>query len=108
MNPYDDGKARLDEGGLTLRRYYFPLGSAKRIPYADIRAVSVRPMGWWTGRGRLWGSAHPRYWLPLDGSRPRKDSLVVVDIGRRVRPAFSPDDPARVMELLGERVPQGR
>jgi hypothetical protein len=97
---YDDGNVVLDSEGITLRRYYFPTGASKRIPYREVREFEVRSMGWWTGKGRGWGTAHPGYWLPLDIGRPRKDTLVVLDVGRRVKPAFSPDDPARVLEIL--------
>jgi hypothetical protein len=54
--------------------------------------------------GRIWGTTVPGYWLPLDLERPRKQTLVVLDIGRRVRPAVSPDDPDRVLDLLRERM----
>lgn len=99
---YDDGLAVLDSEGVTLRCYYFPIGTSKHIPYRQIQGVEVRPMGWLTGRGRGWGSAHPGYWLPLDISRPRKDKLLVLDLGGHVRPAFSPDDPDRVLEILAQ------
>jgi hypothetical protein len=101
---YDDGRTVLDGGGVTLRRYYFPTGGSKRIPYRRIRAVRRQRMGWLTGRGRGWGTAHPGYWLPLDWSRLRKDEIVVLDLGGRVKPAFSPDDPDRVVSILQERV----
>ena len=100
---YDDGRLLLDDQGITLRRYYFPFGTAKHIPYARVRHVEARSMGWLTGRGRAWGSAHPGYWLPLDASRLHKDRLVVLDVGARVRPACSPDDVGRVLALLRER-----
>lgn len=105
---YDDGRAVLDDQGVTLRRYYFPLGTSKRIPYRSILHAELRPMGWLTGKGRGWGSAHPRYWLPLDLTRPRKDRLVVLDVGRLVKPAFSPDDPDRVLEILRSHVSRSR
>jgi hypothetical protein len=63
-------------------------------------------MDWLSGKGRGWGSAHPRYWLPLDISRPRKDKLVVLDLGRFVHPAFSPDEPDRVIAILKQHVRQ--
>ncbi|SFE50750.1 hypothetical protein [Blastococcus tunisiensis] len=97
---YDDGRVCLDAEALTLRRYYFPFATSKRIPYSAIRGVDVRPLTWLTGKGRLWGSAHPRYWLPLDATRLRKDTAVVLDLGGRVRPTFTPDDPERVRQLL--------
>ena len=34
---YDDGLVTLDADGLTIRRYYFPLGTSKRIPYVQIK-----------------------------------------------------------------------
>lgn len=80
---YDDGRAVLDHDGVTLRRYYFPIGQSK---------------------GRLWGSAHLRGWLPLDISRPRKRKLVVLDLGGFVHPSFSADDPDRVIALVKQHV----
>ena len=103
---YDDGRVALDDEGLTLRRYYFPIGRAKRIAYADIRDVESRSMGWMTGRLRLWGSTLPTRWLPLDAARTGKSTLVVLHLGARVRPAFSPDDPDEVLRLLHEHAPQ--
>jgi hypothetical protein len=96
----------LEEDAVTLRHYYFPFGAARRIPYGRIRRVSAQPMGWLTGKGRGWGSAHPGYWLPLDLSRPRKSTLLVLDVGGHVKPAFTPDDPEQVLRLLREHTPQ--
>ena len=100
---YDDGGLLLDEDGVTIRRYYFPWAGSKRISYRELRDVEARPMGALTGRGRIWGTTVPGYWLPLDLGR-RKQTLVVLDIGRRVRPAVSPDDPDRVLALLRDRM----
>jgi hypothetical protein len=101
---YDDGRTVLDRDAITLRRYHFPLGTSKLIPYRRIRTARARPMGWLTGKGRGWGTAHPGYWLLLDGSRPRKDTLVVLDVGGHVTPAFSPDDPDRVLEIVAQHL----
>ena len=103
---YDDGQAVLDGNGLTLRHYYFPTGRSKHITYQQIHSAEVRPMTWLTGKGRGWGSSHPRYWLPLDLGRPRKDKLVVLDLGGYVHPAFSPDEPDRVIALLNRHLGQ--
>lgn len=97
---YDDGSVVLDSEGLTLRRYYFPTFGSKRIPYGQIRGVDVRPNTWRTARGRLWGTSSPGYWSPLDLGRPRKEKVVIVNVGKTVKPAFTPDDPERVAEVL--------
>jgi hypothetical protein len=104
---YDDGGLVLDEDGLTIRRYYFPSAAAKRIPYNEIRNAAMRPMDWPTGRGRGWGTAHPGYWFPLDVRRASKRVLVVFDLGRRVKPCVTPDDPDRFIEILHGRVSVG-
>jgi hypothetical protein len=103
---YDDGRCLLDDDGLTLRRYYFPFATSKRIPYGQIREFHARPMGWLTGKGHGWGTSNPRYWLPLDMTRRRKSILIVVDVAAHVKPAFSPDKPDEVLRVLGEHVPQ--
>jgi hypothetical protein len=86
---YDDGRVRVDSDGITLRRYYFPIGTAKHIRYRDIRSVDLRPMSWLTGKGRA-----------------GKHTLMVLDLGARVSPAFTPDDPQRAGDLI-ERYRQG-
>jgi hypothetical protein len=101
---YDDGRAALDEDGVTLRTYYFPFGQGKRIPYRDIREVQTGPLTWLTGKGRLWGTSSPACWFPLDLGRPRRNTLVVLDTGRVVKPAFTPDDPTQVKAIIDQRV----
>jgi hypothetical protein len=102
---YEDAGLRLDDDGITIRRYYFPWAGAKRIPYTQVRQVRTEPMTFLSGGGRIWGATDPRYWFPLDVGRPRKRTLVILDVGARVRPCITPDDPDRVLELLRSRVP---
>ncbi|MGB3735746.1 MAG: hypothetical protein WA964_12360 [Ilumatobacter sp.] len=99
---YADDTVRIDATTLTLPRYYFPTGRAKVVQLDDIVATEVRPVGWMT-RWRLWGSSNLTNWLPLDFGRPKKQQAVVLDLGGRIRPTFTPDDPDRVVELLARR-----
>ena len=101
---YEDQTVVLDDSGVTLPRYYFPVGTAKHVPYAQIRGVTVRPMGWLSGRARLWGTGSLRSWLPLDLRRPAKEFMVVLDLGARVSPAFSPDDPDTVAHVIRDHI----
>ncbi|MBV9231248.1 MAG: hypothetical protein JOZ18_18195 [Chloroflexi bacterium] len=100
---YDDGLVQLASDGLTIRRYYFPLGTSKHIPYAQIKGVQQWHMGLWTGKGRLWGSGDLQHWFPLDLHRPRKETALILDIGTWVKPVITPDDPDRVLGLLQEQ-----
>ncbi|MUL65527.1 hypothetical protein BOO86_13695 [Mycobacterium sp. CBMA 234] len=101
---YDDGNLTLDDDGLTIRRYYFPLGTEKRVPYVAIRGIDVRPLGAATGSWRLWGTGSPSHWFPLDMHRPKKDTLVVIDTGAKVKPCITPAEPQRFVETLRARI----
>jgi hypothetical protein len=102
---YDDGLIKLDSEGLTIRYYYFPFGTSKRIPYTQIKSVQMRTMGLLTGKGRTWGSGDLRHWLSLDVHRLQKEKAIILDVGTWVRPVITPDDPDRVLALLQERIP---
>jgi hypothetical protein len=90
---YRDRWIACGAGDLRIRGYYFPWGT-KRIAYSAIRSVTRVGMGLFTGRGRIWGTANPRYWASLDPARPRKSVGFVIDVGAKVRPFVTPDDPA--------------
>jgi hypothetical protein len=77
---------------IRIRGYYFPWGT-KRIRYADIRAVHRVPIGTLTGRYRVWGTSRPGYWASLDPARPSKTAALILDVGGRVKPFVTPDDP---------------
>lgn len=101
---YDDGNVALDGDGILIRRYY-PWG-AKRIGYRALRGVQEVPL---TGpnrmrRWRIWGSGDFVHWWNLDRHRPSKRSALVLDVGRRIRPTITPDDPQTVSRILGEHL----
>ncbi|MFI1198075.1 PH domain-containing protein [Streptomyces sp. BHT-5-2] len=103
---YQDRWITCTPDALRVRGYYFPWGT-KTIPYTAIRSVRRVEMGALTGQGRIWGTGHPRYWASLDPRRMSKTTAFVLDLGRRVRPFLTPDDPDAVAAVLRERVPPG-
>jgi hypothetical protein len=98
---YDDGLVKLDTDGLTIRRYYFPFATSKRISYARIKSVQEWRM---RSKDRLWGSSDWNHWWPLDRHRSRKEKALFLDLGTRVTPVITPDDPNRVLALLQEKI----
>jgi hypothetical protein len=100
---YDDHEVACDERGLFIRRYY-PWG-AKRIPYRSIKGVQELPLTGAKGvrRWRIWGSGDFVHWWNLDPRRLHKTVALVIDVGRRVRPTITPDDPETVARILDER-----
>lgn len=97
--PYRDSTFTIDVESITIHRYYFPIGTSKTIRLDQIRSVSARPTNIAT-RWRLWGSSNFRNWLPLELGRPKKRQLIELDIGKRIRPTITPDDPERTVALL--------
>lgn len=98
---YDDGLIQLDRQAITLRRYHFPSGTAKVVPLNAIRSYRAEPLGVFVHRFRLWGSSDLRRWLPLDVHRPRKTTLITLDIGDTwPAPAFTPTRPDEFVATL--------
>lgn len=88
---YDDGLLRVDDDGILVRRYYFPLATARRVGWSDLRGHEVRPLTSWGGRHRLWGTHRLDWWFPLDTHRSSKSHLVLLRT-HGVSPAVTPDD----------------
>ena len=104
---YDDGKIVCGADRLEIHSYYFPFGT-KTVPYAEIRGLQrVEIKGVLSGKWRLWGTGNPRYWANLDVRRPKKQIGFVVDVGRRVNPIVTPDDPDAFESVLCGRAKLG-
>ncbi len=91
---------------IQIRGYHFPWGT-KRIPYSSIRSVRRVEMGAFSGKGRIWGTANPRYWANLDPQRPKKSVGLILDVGHFVHPFITPDDPDAVEALIREHANLG-
>ena len=100
---YKDHWITCEPDRLVIRGYYFPFATSKSIPYRRVKSVQTQPLTVMSGRWRIWGTSNPRYWFNLDPSRPHKQTALVLDVGSWVKPVITPDDPARVAEIIEER-----
>jgi hypothetical protein len=100
---YRDRWVSCTDTALVIRGYYFPFGRPRRIAYDTIRDVTTVEMGVLTGKGRIWGTASTHYWAHFDPRRPRKTFALVLDVGNRVKPFITPDDPTRVRDIVNAR-----
>jgi len=101
---YDDGRIACDNETVVIRWYY--LWGRKTIPYTSIRSVTERPLASTLGKWRLWGSGDFVHWYNLDGGRPKKETAIEIDVGGRVLPTITPDDPAAVVRIITEHLAQ--
>ncbi len=99
---YADPRVRCTAAGIEVRGYYFPWGT-KHIPYAAVRSLVRVDLTAARGRARIWGTANPGYWANLDPGRPRKATGFVLDLGHRVKPFLTPDDPDAFEAAVRER-----
>lgn len=97
---YEDRWIRCEADRLVIGGYYFPTLGKKVVPYRRIRSVDVVPLTMLGGRWRIWGTSNPRYWFHLDWNRPQKQTALVLDLGARVTPVITPDDPQTVAAII--------
>jgi hypothetical protein len=99
MSEYEDRWIDCTDGEVSIRGYYFPWGT-KRIPYASIISLERFNMTALRGKGRIWGSGDLKHWASLDPGRPRKSVGFYLDVGRRVIPFVTPDDPDAFEQVI--------
>ncbi len=100
---YEDRYVVCDDVAMTIKAYYFPLGS-KRIAYSDIREVSEKNLGPLGGQFRIWGMGFEPYWYHYDAQRMSKNKEIVLDLGNPVNPILTPEDHDLVFQLLQEKI----
>ena len=100
---YDDGRIVCGADRLEIHSYFFPFGT-KNVPYTQIRGLQrIEITGVLSGKWRIWGTGNPHYWANLDTKRPKKQTGFVVDLGGKVNPIVTPDDPDTFESVLRER-----
>jgi hypothetical protein len=88
------------DDALVIRKYGAFL-RPKRVPYAQIRTVRrVRLDSVFLSRWRIWGGTDLRHWFNFDRRRPSKEVGFVLDLGSRMSPVITPDDPEELAAVL--------
>ena len=92
MEAYRDQWISCDDHEIRVRAYYFPWGT-KHIPYGSVKGMRKVEMDVLHGRARIWGTGNFKYWASLDPRRRTKSIAFILDLGGRVSPFLTPDDP---------------
>lgn len=97
---YQDDKIAATADGITVKGYYpWP----KHIAYGDIRSLRRVELSALRGSGRIWGTANPGYWANYDTNRRSKQVALILDLGKRVQPFLTPDDPDALEAVIRAR-----
>lgn len=59
------------------------------------------------GRARIWGTANPGLWANFDPARTKKRIALILDLGKKVKPFITPEDPDVVESLIRDRAKLG-
>ncbi len=101
---YEDQFVSIAQDAITFRRYYFPLGTSKRVEFDGIDHIEVRPATLGTGRWRIWGTGSPWFWFPLDWRRPSRDKVFFLfRTNTSVKIGFTVEDAAKVEQIFQEK-----
>ncbi len=85
---------------VTIKCYYFPIGTSKNIDLKDIIKVEIRDLG--MAKMRLWGMDLMAwgYWLPGDCSRFSREQFIAIYTRKNIIPSLTTEHTATVYNIL--------
>jgi hypothetical protein len=101
---YQDKTVIIDESGIIIPNYYFPLATARRLTWSDIKSARVLKLGVLDGKLKIWGMGLSLYWFNLDWKRPTKKRFIALDVGASVNPGITPDDVDIAYSIINDRL----
>jgi hypothetical protein len=101
---FEDKDVKITDRTLTIKCYYFPIATSKKILLTDILRVEVRPLG--IAKLRLWGmdAMEWGYWFPGDCSRCSRDNYVAIYTGKCVTPSFTTENTNIIFQILSNEL----
>ena len=101
---YADKLVEIREDSLTLKNYYFPSMSPKRIPFDQIERIEIKQASILTGKWRIQGTGDFRTWFPFDFSRSKRDKIFFIYYKNKwMRSAFTVEDSQKAESILKEK-----
>lgn len=99
---YREKSLLITDEGITIFKYYFPLGQPKKIAWNQVKNIKQEPLTLFTGKLRAWGMELKPYWFNLDW-RAAKDQMFVIDSGGFFKAAITPDNVEAVKRVFEEQ-----
>jgi hypothetical protein len=98
---YSDKLVDVDDKGIRLKKYYFPLGQAKFVKFQDILRIEKRQPTLANGKWRYWGSGDFVTWFPQDWNRSGRDLMFFIKMStQRTRIGFTVQNSKAFIEAV--------
>ncbi len=102
---YTDKHIQIFDDKIRFKSWALPWGK-KDVNLSNIRKVSEKKMGLFSGRLRISGSNNFRDWFHFDAARPTKKKAIVLETDFKIykRLWITPEKHDQVMKILKELV----
>jgi|APCry1669189070_1035195.scaffolds.fasta_scaffold02302_4 hypothetical protein len=101
---YTDALVDLTDDELVVKHYFYPRGTAKRIPLHTIQTLIAYPPLIRYGKGRVWGTGSFWIWFARDWDRPRRAAIYHITLThQRIKVGFTVKDAARFSACLAAK-----
>lgn len=99
---YQDSLVIIDDNSITLKKYYYPSLSSKKILFSDIIKIKAFEPTILNGKWRISGTGDFRTWFPWDSARPKRDKIFKIFYKNKiwVRSGFTVENSKKVEEIL--------
>jgi len=104
---YEDTQIIISENKIEIKNYYFPTAESKIIDFSEIKNINQIALNFLNGRGRLWGMSLAPYWYNWDLRRFGSKKAIVIDLGKLVNPAITPENHEKVLKILQDKIKHG-
>jgi hypothetical protein len=98
---YSDALVDVNDNGIYLKNYYFPLTKAKLLKFSDIIQIEKKIPTLMSGKWRYWGTGDFKIWFPLDLNRSKRDCILFIQLAsQRIRVGFTVENTNAFIEAI--------
>jgi hypothetical protein len=98
---YQDNLIEISNDSLTLKNYYFPSKSPKKIFFTEIKEIETKQPSFFSGKWRVHGTGDFRTWYPQDSKRHKRNKIFVITYKNKwMRSGFTVENSETVEKIL--------
>ena len=101
---HEDKHVIITNNEIIIKCYYFPFAGEKKISFKQIKKIELINIGSLTGKLKVWGMNYKLLWFHFDAGRLFKNHGIVIDIGKYIKPAITPEDINKVFHILQGKI----